>query len=60
MGLNEIYNIINSDETEYLEIIHNRQHDSTVGFWYIKTSMFGEKKEIDNPTNLCIYDDSRK
>ena len=53
--LDGIYAMIASGKTEYLKIIHDRQHDSTNGFWYVKTSMFGDEIEIENPNNLCIY-----
>lgn len=57
---NEIFALldskINSGETEYLKIIHDSQPYAKLGFWYIETSMHGDKIEVDNPTNLCIYD----
>lgn len=53
--LDEIYAMITSGKIEYLKIIHDRQHDSTNGFWYVKTSMFGDEIEIENSNNLCIY-----
>ena len=62
--LNEIYNLldskINSGEPEYFEIIHKSEPYATSGIWYFKVSMFGEKIEIDNPTNLCIYEEVYK
>ena len=57
---NEIFALldskINSGETEYLNIIHDSQPYAKLDLWYIETSMHGDKIEVDNPTNLCIYD----
>ncbi len=62
--LDEIYYLldskINSDESEYFEIIHESEAYETSGIWYFKVSMFGEKIKIDNPSNLCIYDEVYK
>lgn len=66
--LNEIYALldskINSDESECFEIIHASEPYATSGIWYFKVSMlFGDKKEkteIENPNNLCIYNEIYK